>query len=324
MAGGLTLTLFRARNIPVGAHWSLFLALAGMAFLHGNRIPGAAWWAYLSGFLLAVLAFLSVLLHEFGHAIVAQRRQVPIVGIDLHLLGGVAKMGAPPRSPKDEVAIAIAGPLVSIALGVLFGAWAFAGDRDLVWAPAFAKWLAGLNLGIGIFNLLPALPMDGGRVARAFLAAKFGLVKGTKSAVWIARVLAVGIVVLGLFTNPWLIAIAVLILWMGREELASVSEHAALHQWGYRDDAIDPWARYHRAADRSRGIREKGPRLDEAPEILRRRSGVAHGDVANGDVANGDLANGDQAVKDLTQRPHTQRFVKDGEGRWTVVSEPIS
>ncbi len=305
MFSGPTLVLFRLSGIPVGAHWSLLIALVLMAVMHGQTTTGA--WGWAAGLLLAALAFGSVLLHELGHSVVARRRGVPILGIDLHLFGGVAKMAAPPRSPKDEVAIAIAGPLVSLALGIGLGLWAFFGLRAQIWTPGFVGWIASVNLGIGVFNLLPALPMDGGRVARAFLAKRHGLVEGTRRAIRLSRILAVAVGILGAFTNPWLIAIAALIWWMGREELAQVRAHDALHKMGYRDDAIDPWARYHRAADRNRGVRTP-PKPTPPPAV------EDHPSWALADML------GEPRPKVTSPDPEVQRFVRDADGNWVVVT----
>ena len=197
---GRSFPLFRVLGFQIGAHWTLAVALALAAY--GN------------GLLLSVLLFASILAHELGHAVVARGRGVPIAGIDLHMFGGVAKMAAPPKSPDDEIAIALAGPAVSLML---------AGAAYLLrgWSPLLA-YVASANLMLGLFNLLPALPLDGGRVFRAWISKRRGLVDGTRIAVKVARVLAVGIAVFGVLTNPWLIGLAALVWVMGTAELANV------------------------------------------------------------------------------------------------------
>jgi Zn-dependent protease len=236
--GGFSFPLFRVLGFDVRAHWSLaaFVVLMGIAY------GGVA------GVVLATVLFASVLLHELGHSVVARARRVPIEGIELHFFGGVAKMKAPPRSPADEVAIAIAGPLVSLALALAFFVAArFFPDVSVL------DWAAGMNLSLGLFNLLPALPMDGGRVLRALLARRHGLVGGTERAVKTSRVIAIGLGVLGVFTNVWLIALAVLVWVLGSSERAQMRRHEILRRMGFRDDDVDPWARYARAAERERG-----------------------------------------------------------------------
>ncbi len=239
MFAGPSFKLFRVLGIQVSAHWSLLIAAALFAWSMGG----------LTGLLSGALLFGSVLLHELGHAVVAQRRRVPIAGIDLHLFGGVAKMTAPPRSPQDEMAIAIAGPLVSLGLAVIGLGTAFA----LPAAPGWLWYVGGANAMLFLFNLLPALPMDGGRVLRAALASKKGLIEGTRQAVKVSRVFAVLIGVAGVVYNPWLIAMAVLVWMMGSAEQHQMRVHERLHNYGYRHADLDPWARYHAAAQKGRG-----------------------------------------------------------------------
>jgi Zn-dependent protease len=286
--GGPSLKLMTLFGIPIGAHWSLLLAVVLMGVAHGGP----------SGALLSLLVFTSVLLHELGHALVAQRRRVPIAGIDLHFFGGVAKMMAPPRSPRDEIAIAIAGPVVSLLLGVGLAALAVVLGRD---APAFLPWIAGVNMTLAVFNMLPALPMDGGRVFRAVLAKRHGLVEGTRRAVNVGRVIAVGLGVLALFTSPWMIALAVLVWSLGSAEKSQMKRHQTLRAMGFRDDEVDPWARYARAADRDRAI---------APDAV-----LAPADRAQSlfDTVTGGTASTSQA--------RTQRIVRDPFGRYVVVTE---
>lgn len=280
MLPGPSFRLFRLAGFPITAHWSLFLAALIIALPHASL---------LSGLLLSVLLFGSILLHELGHSVVARRRRVPIEGIELHLFGGVAKMTAPPRSPKDEIAIAIAGPLVSLALAAAFLGGTFALGAS---APTWMAWIGGVNLLLGVFNLLPALPMDGGRVFRALLAQRKGLVAGTKTAVKVSRVLAVAIGVLGLLWNPWMIPLAILIWVLGSSELAQMRRHEILARQGFTDEHFDPWARYEKAARRGRSL---------APEVL--PPGVP------GRVG--------------PQVAFNQRYVRDAFGRWVVVSEPV-
>jgi Zn-dependent protease len=238
--GGRSFKLFDVLGFRVGAHWTLPLALALAAWSYGG----------LGGVVLSLLLFASILAHELGHAVVARGRKVPIAGIDLHMFGGVARMQAPPRSPDDEIAISIAGPAVSLLLAGAF----FAARTAL---PAVASspvvlWLASANLMLGLFNLLPALPLDGGRVFRAILAKRRGLVGGTRLAVKVSRAIALGLGIVGVLTNPWLVALAVLVWMMGNAELATVARHDVLTRMGAWHPAQVPWVRYDVAADQDR------------------------------------------------------------------------
>lgn len=228
------LRLFSVRGIPVAAHWSLLAAVGLFGWRAGSLAVGAA---------VAFLLFTSVLLHELGHSLVAGRFGLPISGIDLTILGGAAKMSAAPRSPKEEVAIAVAGPLVSLALAV-------SGFIGLVTVPALSPVLAFVawaNLGLFLFNLLPALPMDGGRVLRALLASRFGFIDGTRKAVGVGVVVAALVGLYGLWQDPWLVVMAFFIWSLGRAELAQVQRSLMLDRMGL--SASDPWARYRRNAN---------------------------------------------------------------------------
>lgn len=240
MFGGPSFKLFSVLGFRVGAHWTLPLALVLAGVTHG----GAA------GVALSALLFASILAHELGHAVVARKKRVPIDGIDLHMFGGVAKMQAPPRSPDDEIAISVAGPAVSFALAGAF--FALPALIPALASSTVVMWLASANLALGAFNLIPALPLDGGRVLRAILAKRKGLVHGTEIAVKVSRALAIALAALGLFTNPWLVALAVLVWMMGTAELRAVLQHVALMRMGAWHPADVPWVRYDVAAERDR------------------------------------------------------------------------
>ena len=167
-------------GIPVGVNWSVLLIAWLIAFsLAGQLLPAQVpgldaglYWAV--GALAAVLFFGSLLAHELSHAIVARREGLTVSGITLWLLGGVAQMDGDARSPGAEARIAGVGPLTSFALAAAFAAAAagltFAPPSDFVaLATASAAWLALVNLVLGLFNLLPGAPLDGGRIMRATL-----------------------------------------------------------------------------------------------------------------------------------------------------------
>jgi Zn-dependent protease len=232
MFSGPSFRLFSLLGFRIGAHWSFPLALVFAGIAYGG----------VGGVALSLLLFASVLAHELGHAVVARRRGVGIVGIDLHFFGGVAKMANPPRSLNDEIAIAAAGPIVSLALAALFFGLA------VVVPAAFVAWLAGANLMLGVFNLVPALPLDGGRVLRALLAKRRGLVDGTRIAVTVSRASAVVLAVIGILWAPWLLALALLVWLMGNAELEQIAQHHFLRRRGFWHPAHVPWARYEDAA----------------------------------------------------------------------------
>ena len=195
-----TFRLGRIAGVDVGIHWSLLvIGLLLVGSLAGGQLPQAvphAHGSYLAAAILAVVLFFgSILAHELAHSIVARRQGQTVNGITLWLLGGVSELGSEARTANDELRVAIAGPATSIALGVLFGGVALAFDAVLPAGgllPTVASWLAFVNVAVGLFNLLPGAPLDGGRVVTALLwkvrgnrrnaqisAAKAGRVLGT-------------------------------------------------------------------------------------------------------------------------------------------------
>lgn len=162
------------RGIPVGLHWSMVLVFAlltlslATAFFPGTNpdLPPAADWVM--AVITSLLFFGSILLHELGHATVAQRNGMPVNSITLFIFGGVAQIGERPKTSGIEFRVAVAGPLVSFALAAAFGLIWLVG-RDVSWLAAPSAWLARLNLVLGLFNLLPGFPLDGGRILRALV-----------------------------------------------------------------------------------------------------------------------------------------------------------
>jgi Zn-dependent protease len=174
------------------------------------------WAGGLQGVALVLMAFGSVLLHELGHALMARHLGVPVSGIELHFFGGAAQMTNLPRTPGDEIAVAAAGPAVSFALAGLGHGFAL-----LTGVPIFALF-GWVNLVLGAFNLLPAFPSDGGRILRAWLARRRGLLPATDLAVKIGRVVLVGLAITGLLMGSLQLVLVAAVLWMmgGAERLA--------------------------------------------------------------------------------------------------------
>ncbi|NNF57219.1 MAG: site-2 protease family protein, partial [Rhodothermaceae bacterium] len=172
---GSSLRLGRIAGIDVFLHWTFGLLLVGaFAFflVNGQGVATAA-----AALLLILAVFGCVVLHEFGHALTARRYDVPTKDITLYPIGGVARLQRIPEAPTQELLIAIAGPAVNVALALLIGGGLLALGQSITaptglgeplghfWANLF--WVNVLLVG---FNLLPAFPMDGGRVLRALLA----------------------------------------------------------------------------------------------------------------------------------------------------------
>jgi Zn-dependent protease/CBS domain-containing protein len=171
--------LGRILGIPIGLDYSWFVIFALLTWMLASNYypaefkdwPPLLYWSM--GAVTAVMLFVSVLLHEMGHSVVALRYKIPVRSITLFLFGGVAQIGAEPPSAIAEFLIASAGPLVSLTLAVLFYAVQplVGGIEPLL---GLAKYLAYINLALVLFNLIPGYPLDGGRVFRAIVWAITG------------------------------------------------------------------------------------------------------------------------------------------------------
>jgi Zn-dependent protease len=173
--------IVKVAGIPIRLHWS-FLVLMALYAVGALVTRGLLGLSTTLG--LAVVLFTSVVLHELGHAMAARMFGIRTAHITLYPFGGVAAIAGMPAKPWQEMVVALAGPAVNAALAVLFlGGWAISGALPLL-------FVAALNVGMGMFNLIPAFPMDGGRVLRAALAGPMGYVPGTRTAIAIGRLFA--------------------------------------------------------------------------------------------------------------------------------------
>lgn len=181
----------RIFGIRLRLDWSWFIVLVLLTWTFATfdfpyRAPGLATGLYwLLGFSAAVLLFVSVLVHELAHATAAQRRGIPVDGITLFIFGGVAEMRMEARRPIDEFVLTIVGPLASLALAGAFWALALLG-AGVAGEPLqlLLMTLARLNLILAVFNMIPAFPLDGGRILRSVLWQLTGSL--TKATRWAA------------------------------------------------------------------------------------------------------------------------------------------
>jgi Zn-dependent protease len=192
-----------------------FLLFLGWLFGASYVASGAA--AAWSTLIFLLLLFACVLAHEFGHIFTARAFGVSTPDVTLLPIGGVARLERIPEEPWEEFLIAIAGPLVNVVIA--FGLVALAGAR-LSTADLYAMEsahvslvdrLAAVNLFLAVFNMIPAFPMDGGRVLRALLATRMGYVRATEIAASIGQGVAFALGFIGLFHNPILIFIAIFV-----------------------------------------------------------------------------------------------------------------
>ncbi len=327
MFGGRSFTLFHVRGIRISVDWSWFLILFFVIFwmsrFYGDLLDesGAATVPFVLAVASAAGFFGSILLHELGHAVAATRNGIGITGIQLWIFGGMARMDREADSPGTELKVALAGPLVTLAIVVALtvggivavGAQEFrdaavlestAGVSGVI---AMIAWLASINLLVLVFNLIPAFPMDGGRVARAIAWWRTGdRTSATRFAANLGRVLAYVIMAGGLaliflgdiFAGVWLALVGMVINGsargaamqtaisskisdvrvadvMDREPVAipgDISVERALDEYFLRYRW--PWFPVVDAAHRFLGLVERD-RADEVPEVSRSSSNVS-------------------------------------------------
>lgn len=206
----------------------------------------------LLGAVVFVLVFASILAHELGHSLVARRLGVQVSEIELHFFGGAAKMTSAPKTPRDELLIAAAGPATSFVLALLFGVgWVIIPEPT-----GLVGFLAYANLLLGAFNLVPALPMDGGRILRAALTPRYGALQATRISVKVARVLVVVGGVAALASGRFFLAALAVVVWiLGSRELK-------MAEWMARQQQVEVYDRD------GRPVADAGPVWWEAPSTM--------------------------------------------------------
>jgi Zn-dependent protease/CBS domain-containing protein len=201
---GGTLKILTVRGIPIYIHasWLAIYALITWTLAVGYfprvmpAMPAATYWA--NGLLAALLLFVSVLLHELSHSFVAMAYGLEVRGITLHVFGGVSHLDDEPPSPRAEFLIAVVGPLTSLGLAALLGAVGTAGIVGSPSGRAILAYLALANAALGVFNLIPGFPLDGGRLLRAALWRwRGGLAPATATASRVGVAFAYGLMALG-------------------------------------------------------------------------------------------------------------------------------
>jgi Zn-dependent protease/predicted transcriptional regulator len=219
--------LTRIAGIDVYVHATFFILIAwiGLSYwqVEGSLVAviGGV------GFILAL--FGCVVLHELGHAVTARRYGIRTLHITLLPIGGVAAMERMPDDPRQEIAVALAGPAVNLAIALGLWLWLVASsalvpvDQISLTGGPFLERLMVINVFLAVFNLLPAFPMDGGRVLRAALALRMDRYRATQTAARVGQGLALWMGFLGLLYNPFLIFIA-LFVWIGAAAEAGMEQ----------------------------------------------------------------------------------------------------
>lgn len=223
-------TFARIAGIPLRLHWTFWLL---PAWVLGTQL---AWTGIATGlFHLAIVLtmFGCVVLHELGHALAARRFGIGTRDIVLYPIGGVASLDRISEKPHEELLIALAGPAVNVAIflllfpALLFGA-ALAPAFTQTWSGQFLLVLMVLNVVMVVFNLIPAFPLDGGRVFRALLAWPLGHLRATRIAAMVGSVLALFMAAGGVFFlgNPFLLVIGLFVFLAGQRERAAAEMRA--------------------------------------------------------------------------------------------------
>lgn len=282
---GNSFKIGRAFSIDVKVHWTFFLLLAFFAYL--SYTTTGSWVDALITTGIIVALFLCVVMHEYGHSIVAQRLGSEVQDITILPIGGLARMKTMPERPIDEVKVAVAGPLVNIVLAPIFIGLAFVFGFDLATISNVFEsqdsvgnvllYLGGINIFLVVFNMIPAFPMDGGRVLRGLLATRFGPVRATNIASVTGQFFALAFFVFGLLSNPILALIAVFIFFGANGERQMVRQRETMRGLLVSDvmgtkrrtETITPYHNFGQVFDAViHGYQEDFPVVNEEGEIV--------------------------------------------------------
>jgi Zn-dependent protease/predicted transcriptional regulator len=224
--------LGKIAGIDLYVHFTFLILLGWIAISNFSETGSLAAAARGLAFILTLFAI--VVLHELGHALAARKFGIATRDITLLPIGGVARLEKMPDKPVQELVVALAGPAVNLVLALLLYVWLKFGPglqpthQALQVGGNFLDQLFWVNVSLAIFNLLPAFPMDGGRVLRALLALNMDYVRATRIAAWIGQTLAMVLGFFGLFSNPFLVLIAFFV-WLGAaQESSAVQIRSAL------------------------------------------------------------------------------------------------
>jgi Zn-dependent protease/predicted transcriptional regulator len=287
----------RFTQIKVFIHWSFLLLIGYIVYagVSAGQTAEAISWHLL--FILTI--FLCVVLHEFGHALTARRFGFKTKDIILLPIGGVARFEELPENPKQEFLVAIAGPMVNFLIAFLLYLLIGPAVHSLldssitsIDASNFLTQLLVINLLLGLFNLIPAFPMDGGRIFRAVLSMFLPRVKATKMAAGLGFIFATGFVFIGFFYNPFLILIGVFIMLSASSESSLVSTQALLKGHTAGDIVM-----YHFAS------LDSTMTLADASKAVLDEQATNFTVTSNGTEILGTL-NRDQIIKSLTSKDH--------------------
>tara|TARA_R110000868_G_scaffold83058_5_gene234704 strand:+ start:3354 stop:4436 length:1083 start_codon:yes stop_codon:yes gene_type:complete len=236
-------------GIKVFIHWTFWIIIIWILLLHFKM--GHGWAEGLKGILFILALFACVVFHEFGHALTAKRYGIPTRNITLYPIGGVASLNKMPDKPAQELAVALAGPAVNLILAGFIYFFLDANNQvlplseiDHMSGNDFWFNLLVANVVLAVFNLIPAFPMDGGRVLRALLALNMDKLQATTIAVRVGQFLAIVFVFLGFFTNFWLVFIGLFIYLGAGAEVVHETAKSTLTGYTAKDILVQPHTRF--------------------------------------------------------------------------------
>ena len=235
-------------GIKVFIHWTFWIIIGWIFMMHFEM--GHGWAEGLAGALFILTLFACVVLHEFGHALTAKKYGIPTRDITLYPIGGVASLNRMPEKPAQELAVAVAGPAVNVILAGILYIFLLSTDQllpiseiDHMSGDNFWFNIMAANVILAVFNLIPAFPMDGGRVLRAVLAFNMDKLKATTIAARVGQLLAIVFVFLGFFSNFWLVFIGLFIFLGAGAEAVQESTKSALIGYTASDVLIQKYTR---------------------------------------------------------------------------------
>lgn len=247
-------------GIGVYLHWSVALLVLLFA------MSGFAGFGFATGMLLLASLVGSVILHELGHSLAARHYGIGTRDIVLYAIGGVASLERMPKDPKQELVIALAGPMVNVVIAAVLFPLLSVMQFVSLGVAEFLVAVAVTNVALVIFNMVPAFPMDGGRVFRALMSMKKDRVEATNIAAKLGKVIAVLFILVGVFgnVNPMLAVIGMFVWFAGESERRMVAAEAAPNPWGtFSFGRFGPMFYQFRHSDG--GSRQPEPRPEPAP-----------------------------------------------------------
>jgi Zn-dependent protease len=258
---GWAFRVARVAEIDIKIHVTFFIILILAAVQWGGNTGTAT--GALFGVALMILLFTCVTLHELGHGLVAQRFGIPVREITLLPLGGVAQLTKNPERPLHELLIAAAGPAVNVVIAgalalivglnsgmILDGQGLLPNDVRSTSFGSMARWLLAANISIVLFNLIPAFPLDGGRMLRALLAMRLGMPRATRIASVLGQLIAIGLGIYGVVSGNFILVLIAVFIFFGAGQENTVAQSKTVLTTKLIGDAYNKHALTLQAGDR--------------------------------------------------------------------------